>query len=64
MKYTLEERRQRALDLKKQGHNCCQSVAMAFGDDTARDQQLLSRLSVAVTSPKAWPLYTTDAAGE
>ena len=50
MEYTLEERRQRALDLKKQGHNCCQSVAMAFGDVTATDDPRLSRLSAGVGS--------------
>lgn len=45
MKYTLEERRQLALDLKKQGRNCCQCVAMAFADVTGADPQLLGRIA-------------------
>ena len=35
MEYTLQQRIERALDLRAQGYNCSQCVAMAFDDVTA-----------------------------
>lgn len=45
MKYTIDERRQRALAFRKEGRNCAQCVAMAFDDIAGADPQLLGRIS-------------------
>lgn len=45
MKYTLEERKELARQLRKQGYNCCQSVAMAFDDVIDTDPAILSQIA-------------------
>lgn len=50
MKYTLGQRQELARELRKQGLNCCQCVAMAFDDLTAADPQLLTALSAGFGS--------------
>ncbi|MDE5672553.1 MAG: C-GCAxxG-C-C family protein [Duncaniella sp.] len=45
MKYTLEERKELARRLRGEGRNCCQCVAMAFGDMNESETELLARIS-------------------
>lgn len=45
MEYTLEQRKERARELRKQGRNCSQCVAMAFDDVIAADPELIARIS-------------------
>lgn len=45
MKYTIEERKELARRLRKEGRNCSQCVAMAFDDVTAADLELIGSLA-------------------
>ncbi|MDE6090336.1 MAG: C-GCAxxG-C-C family protein [Duncaniella sp.] len=45
MKYTLEQRKELARELRKQGKNCSQCVALAFDDVIDADPILLERLA-------------------
>lgn len=45
VRYTLEERRQRCLSLRKKGYNCAQAIAMVFDDVTGIDNAVMERLS-------------------
>ena len=45
MKYTLEERVARARELRAQGYNCAQCVAMAFDDVTGADNAVMARVA-------------------
>ncbi|MCM1077115.1 MAG: C-GCAxxG-C-C family protein [Bacteroides sp.] len=45
MRYTEEERKERARELRKQGYNCCQCVAMVFDDVTGADPELMARMA-------------------
>ena len=45
MKYTLEERKELARRLRAEGRNCCQRVAVAFGDMNESETELLARIS-------------------
>lgn len=45
MKYTLEERKERARMLHKQGYNCSQCVVMVFDDIHGLDQEVVARIS-------------------
>lgn len=45
MKYTLEQRKERARGLHKQGFNCSQCVAMAFDDIYDLNQDIVARVS-------------------
>lgn len=40
-----DQRKQIALDLRRQGYNCAQSVIMAFDDVTGLDRDLAARLT-------------------
>lgn len=44
----LNQRIERALDLRRQGYNCAQCVAMVFEDITATDPDLLSRFTAGL----------------
>ncbi len=44
----LNQRIERALELRKQGYNCAQCVAMVFDDITATDPELLSRATAGL----------------
>lgn len=46
--YTLEERRQRCLELRSQGYNCAQSLAMVFDDITGVDNAVMERVSAGL----------------
>ncbi len=50
MKYTLEERKERARQLRKEGKNCCQCVAMVFDDVADADPEMLSRIAAGFGS--------------
>lgn len=45
MKYNIEQRKELARQLRKQGLNCCQCVAMAFDDVTGMDHETIKRLA-------------------
>lgn len=45
MKYSVEERKRFARELRKEGRNCCQCVAMAFDDVTGLDKELVARMT-------------------
>lgn len=45
LKYTEEERKERARELRKQGYNCCQCVAMVFDDVTDAGPGMLEKIS-------------------
>ncbi|MBR5332521.1 MAG: C_GCAxxG_C_C family protein [Muribaculaceae bacterium] len=45
MKYTLEERIERARVLHKQGYNCSQCVVMVFDDIHELDEEVIARVS-------------------
>lgn len=45
MKYTVEERKERARRLRKEGWNCSQCVAMAFDDVTETNPEVIGRLA-------------------
>ena len=45
MKYDIEQRKELARQLRKQGLNCCQCVAMAFGDVTGMDPETIKRVA-------------------
>lgn len=44
MKYTIEERQQRAESLHEQGYNCAQCVMMVFDDITGIDENITARM--------------------
>ncbi len=51
MKYTVEERKDKARALRKEGYNCCQCVALAFDDVTdGSDPALLGLISAGFGS--------------
>jgi len=50
MQIDINERERRAMDLFKEGHNCSQSVALAFSDIIAQKQGLTEDQIRAVTS--------------
>lgn len=43
MKHTLTQRLERARELRRQGHNCSQTVAMVFDDVTGLDEAIAAR---------------------
>lgn len=45
---TLQERIDKAMDLRKQGYNCAQAVAMVFPDLTGLDDDLMAKLTCAL----------------
>lgn len=50
MKYTKEERLERARLLREQGYNCAQSVIMVFDDVTGLDEALAARITSGLGS--------------
>lgn len=46
MDMTVEEREQRALELFKQGYNCCQAVAMTFSDVLGMEPGQVARIAI------------------
>lgn len=45
---TLEERKEKALDLRRRGYNCAQTVILCFNDLLPLDEPMLARLSSAL----------------
>lgn len=45
LKYTLEQRLERALALRRQGYNCTQAVILVFDDVTGLDNDTVARLT-------------------
>lgn len=43
---TVEEREQKAMELFKQGYNCCQAVAMTFSDVLGMEPEQVARLAI------------------
>lgn len=48
MKLTLDQRQEKALELRRKGYNCAQSVIMAFPDITGLDNATAARLTSAL----------------
>ncbi|MDE7160107.1 MAG: C-GCAxxG-C-C family protein [Muribaculaceae bacterium] len=42
---TLSERKERAMELRRQGYNCAQAVLLAFNDVTGLSEDMAARLS-------------------
>lgn len=45
MNYTIDQRKERALELRRQGCNCCQCVAMVFDDVTGLEPGAVAALT-------------------
>lgn len=45
MKYSLDQRKERALALRKQGYNCSQSVILVFDDIIGIDKDTIAKLT-------------------